>query len=294
VTTDFSESDAQRLADRGRDALIERLRPAFYETAREHADILKLDDEQIEDMIQRAADRADGLQWRRALAALATEELGLSLGEALSSPVVARAQKLADAPSYEESLAALGLDQPAARSAAPASPAAGETTVAEDEAAAPPAPNLDDAAVAEDEPVSDAEPAAKHEIEVEPEPAGLEEDDERVPAADGTTPESLRLDATHLGGIATLEAGEPDLELRIGAHGLDIARKPGRVLGRLRWREIRTLEVQTPRGLRRRRRGERAHLVIRTQHGDASFEVPTSEAALQEQLAPLIAQYAEA
>jgi hypothetical protein len=290
VSTDFSESDAQRIADRGRDALIERLRPAFYETARQHSDILQLDDEQIEQMILRAADRADGLQWRRALAAIAADELGLSLGEALSSPVVARAQEIVGAPSYEDALTALGLGQPGTAGARPGPPAPhADSAAPEDDDAGPEItgaePEIEPDAPRSDEP----DPFAPDEADEED-----EDEDEDEPPADGAAPDPLRLPATHLGGIATLEVGEQDLELRIGSNGLDIARKPGRVLGRLRWREIRTLEVQAPRGLRRRRRGERAQLVIRTQHGDASFEVPgVGEEALQEQLAPLVAHYAQ-
>ena len=66
--TDTLEETAQRIAERGRDALLERLRPAFKDAAAKHADVLELSDEQLEQMVQRAADRADGLQWRRALA----------------------------------------------------------------------------------------------------------------------------------------------------------------------------------------------------------------------------------
>jgi hypothetical protein len=101
------EQAAARIAERGREALVLRLRPAFHEAAAAHADLLDLNDEQIEEMVQRAADEADGLQWRRALASVATEELQLSLGEALGHPAVARAQELLGAPSYEQSLAAL-------------------------------------------------------------------------------------------------------------------------------------------------------------------------------------------
>jgi hypothetical protein len=105
--TDTLELTAKRIADRGRDALLARLRPAFADAAGAHAEILKLDGEQLEQMVQRAADRADGLQWRRALATVASEELGIGLGEALGHPAVERAQAIVGAPSYEDSLAAL-------------------------------------------------------------------------------------------------------------------------------------------------------------------------------------------
>jgi hypothetical protein len=99
------ETQARRIAARGRDALIERLRIAYSDAAAAHADLISLDDERIEAMVQSAADRADGLQWRRALAAVAAEELGLSSSDALAHPAVVRAQSLVGAPSYEQSLA---------------------------------------------------------------------------------------------------------------------------------------------------------------------------------------------
>jgi hypothetical protein len=103
-----NEEIAQRLATRGRDALVERLRNAYAQAAEVHADVLSIDGERLETIVQGAADRADGLQWRRALADLASGELGISLTDALAHPAVARAQELVGAPSYEDSLAALG------------------------------------------------------------------------------------------------------------------------------------------------------------------------------------------
>ena len=101
------DTQAQRIAERGRDALVQRLRSAYGDAAAAHADLISLDDERIEAMVQSAADRADGLQWRRALADVAAGELGVSPTEALSHPAVTRAQGLVGAPSYEESLAEL-------------------------------------------------------------------------------------------------------------------------------------------------------------------------------------------
>jgi hypothetical protein len=136
--SESSEQTAEKIAGRGREALIARLRPAFEEAAAAHADVLELSPEQIEEMIQRAANRADGLQWRRALAAVATEELGISLGEALSHPDVVRAHELVGAPSYEDSLAELSapLQRPAAEPAAPAAEAEGDPAEASDVEAA--------------------------------------------------------------------------------------------------------------------------------------------------------------
>jgi hypothetical protein len=101
------ETIAHRIAARGRDALVERLRTAYDGAAAAHADLISLDPERIDALVQSAADRADGLQWRRALADVAAEELGVDATEALSHPAVARAQELVGAPSYEQSLAEL-------------------------------------------------------------------------------------------------------------------------------------------------------------------------------------------
>ena len=99
------ETQANQIAARGREALVERMRTAYSDAAAAHADLISLDDERIEAMAQSAADRADGLQWRRALATVAADELGVSTNEALAHPAVVRAQTLVGAPSYEQSLA---------------------------------------------------------------------------------------------------------------------------------------------------------------------------------------------
>jgi hypothetical protein len=101
------ETLADRIAARGRDALVERLRKAYADAAASHSDIVSLDSKRIEVLVQSAADRADGLQWRRALANVASEELGVSLAEALTHPAVRQAQEQLGAPSYEASLAEL-------------------------------------------------------------------------------------------------------------------------------------------------------------------------------------------
>jgi hypothetical protein len=97
--TEVLETTARRIAERGREALVVRLRPAFAAAAKDNADVLELTDEQLEQMVQQAADQADAMQWRRALASVATEELGISLGEALIHPAVARAQEIVGVPS---------------------------------------------------------------------------------------------------------------------------------------------------------------------------------------------------
>jgi len=98
---------SQRIAARGRVALVERLRTAYRDAASAHADIVSLEEDRLEALVQNAADHADGLQWRRALAGLVAEELGVSVAEALSHPAVVRAQSIVGAPSYEQSLAEL-------------------------------------------------------------------------------------------------------------------------------------------------------------------------------------------
>jgi hypothetical protein len=261
--TETLEHTARKIADRGREALLARLRPAFEEAAAAHSDVLELEPEQIEQMVQRAADKADGLQWRRALASVATEELGIGLGEALSHPAVARAQAIVGAPSYEESLAALG-DPPAV--ATPAAPVPPPDPV--EEAAAAEAAGLESEAEPEDEAVSEDQP------EAEPGPETAEHVlDEPAPPGPPAAPGELRLTAVHLGGIAGLAAAEPELELRLSGEGLDVVRR-GDVFGRLTWNEITELDVPEPRGLMKRRRTQAANLVIRSRRGDASFEIP--------------------
>ena len=98
--TDTLEQTARRIAERGRPALLEFLRPAFQQTAADHADVVELDADQLERMVQDAADHADGLLWRRALAGVAAQELGISLGEALGHQAVARAQAIVGAPAF--------------------------------------------------------------------------------------------------------------------------------------------------------------------------------------------------
>jgi hypothetical protein len=97
------EEAARRIADRGRDALVARLRPAFAQTAASHAHLVlvPIGPQDLERMVQEAANRADGVLWRRALAAVAVEELGISLTEAIFHPAVLRAHELVEAPAYE-------------------------------------------------------------------------------------------------------------------------------------------------------------------------------------------------
>ncbi len=122
------------------------------------------------------------------------------------------------------------------------------------------------------------------------EPVDAAESPDAPGAEEGADTLSLR--AVHLGGIANLEPSEEGIELRLSDAGLDIARGSDELLGRLRWPEIRSLDVPPPKGLRRRRRGGGAHLVIRTRHGDATFEIPeVSSEDLQSRLVPLVQRH---
>jgi hypothetical protein len=313
------EHTARRIADQGREALLARLRPAFKEAAEAHRDALPLDDEQLEQMVQRAADRADGLQWRRALASVATEQLGIGLGEALGHPAVARAQAIVGAPSYEEALSALGAEPPAARSAPPVDRVetseevedevdedavleadhkdAGEGEEDEEDEGADEDEDededdeYDDEDADEDEDVDELsargrEPTAEHPPVAAP-AHGPDTHDDSEEATDG-----VRLRAIHLGGIANLSPAEGDLELLISSDGLDIIRGPEHsVLGRLTWDEIVALETPEIGGRFRRKRQADAHLVVRSEQGSASFEIPgVTSAELREHLDPLLAR----
>jgi hypothetical protein len=264
VTEEEHEETARRIAEEGRDALVGRLRPAFELAIEARGDTLAIDDQQMEQMVQRAADRADGLQWRRALASVASDQLGIGLGEALAHPAVVRAHELVGAPSYEEALSAVTGGQ------APPSP-----------------PEAEDP----EEPYAEHEGEPQEQHDLEPQPAA-EERPEREHRQHAT--ERLRLSAVHVGGIANLPEGAGDLELRFSDSGLDIARE-GKALGRLTWGEITAIDTPEPTG-RRRRRQQRTDgtIVIRSASGRAAFEVPgVSPEELREHIAPLMKDHLE-
>lgn len=304
---DTLEHTARKIADRGRDALIERLRPAFAEAASAHADLLKIDDEQLEDMVQRAADKADGLQWRRALAGVATEELGIGLGEALSHPAVARAQVIVGAPAYEDSLKGLrgtatpsaehSVAEKAAEGSAVDSPSEAHAKASEVEPTAEPEPD-EAKPVAEDE----AEPAAEPEPEPEAEEvlaedAATELDEaepavEAEPEAKAEHPAVLRIPAVHLGGVANLGSSEGDIELRFSDKGLEIVRQNDEAaLARMRWPEIQAVDVPVLRRRLLRRGPPSARLIIHSSWGEANFEIPGfTPDELHDELAPIVTQ----
>jgi hypothetical protein len=101
----------ERIARRGREVVVERLRTAFAHQAAAH-DERDLDPERLERMVQEAAARAGEALWRRSLAQAAMEELGISLAEALAHPVVADAQNLVDTGGDRQELVDTGGDAP--------------------------------------------------------------------------------------------------------------------------------------------------------------------------------------
>ncbi len=293
------EQAAAQIAQHGRDALVARLRPAFEEAAAAHADVLEIGPEQLESMVQEAADSADGLQWRRALAAVASEELGISLGEALGHPVLTRAQEIAGAPSYEESLASLdaavretGPSASAGSTGGPAG-AAGAGRPAGAAGAGQPA-----SAAGDNEAGGPQAPAPPDQSEQTTQHAAQATQQPEQPAKnvrDTQPPEifspPLRLPAIHLAGIAKLSPGQGHITLRLSEQGLDIVRgSSDGALGRLRWEDISALEVPDARGrLRRRQKKGGAHLLIRARRGDASFEIPSlAPDQLRARLAPAL------
>ncbi len=361
--TDTLEDTARRIADGGRETLVARLRPVFEQAAAANADVLKLTPQQLDRMVSYAVDGADGVQWRRALASAATEELGIAFAEAINHPAVARAQEIVGAPSYEASLAeraaAREAEKAAAReadekqsekrarsgareaereaereaareaerraAAAAAAPASGTQPEAGPVAAAgaPPEPAAAADAPPEPAPAADAPPEPAPAADTPPEPAPAADAPPELTPATAAPPEAapanraaratptpppppdtaepdaaqpdaedepleLRLLAVHLGGIANLAPAEPDLELRLSDQGLDIVRGGGAVFGRLAWEDIRTLDVVD--GRSRGVLGRRAtQLVVRSDRGNASFEVPgVSSAELREFLAPML------
>ena len=311
------EAQAHRIAARGRDALVERLRAAYGDAAAAHADLISLDDDRIEAMVQSAADRADGLQWRRALADVAAEELGVSAIEALSHPAVTQAQALVGAPSYEQSLAEL-IAQPVPPPVAPASNG-GATAVEDAPAAVEDAPA---AAVTENPAGDDLETVEADDVVLEllPEPDPIEYETQAYdveasfagdpvppppsnpfahgPAQAEASPPppdeeetAMTIPAVHLGGVANLPTKREGLMVRLSADGLDILHGERDIIGRLIWDEIEALEVPHLR-MRRRQKQLRARLVVRTPHGDASFDVPeVSGDELRDRVEPFMRLY---
>jgi hypothetical protein len=100
VTEDPITSAAERIAAGGRESLLAQLRPVFERRAARFNGGPPLDPGRLEQAVQAAADRAEGAQWRRALAEVACAELGLDLTQAIWHPAVERAHELVGAPPW--------------------------------------------------------------------------------------------------------------------------------------------------------------------------------------------------
>jgi hypothetical protein len=243
----------ERIAQRGREVVVERLRDAFAHQVATHDGGLDLDPERVERMVQEAAGRAGEALRRRSLAQAAMEELGIDLSEALAHPVLADVQELIDA----------GGD-----ASLPAAEPLPETSEGEPH-------HLD---LGSDPEHAQPWPAERHEPYAEPVPM----------VADA---QALRLSAIHVSGIETLYQGEDDLELRLSEAGLDVLKRSnGAAIGRLEWSEIETVALPAPRrGLRSRRRSRELH--VSTGRGQAQFELPgLTDEELHEYLEPTLAR----
>jgi hypothetical protein len=96
------ELSAERIAEQGRAALHGRLRAAFERQLAARPPSFTVGEAQVEDLVDTAAGRADAVLWRRCLAGVAADALGIGLAEAVSHPEVLRAHALVGAPPYEE------------------------------------------------------------------------------------------------------------------------------------------------------------------------------------------------
>ena len=279
------ETVAQRIASAGHAALVERMRTTYRSAAAAHADLISLDGERIEAMVQAAAGRADGLQWRRALADVASSQLGISATEALSHPAVARAQVLVGAPSYEQSLAEL-IASPVPQPDATAAVVAAEP---------PPEPIGYETQAYDVEAAFAADPAQAYGAAEVMEPyapdLGAPDLYEAGQPLDASSDE-LSFGAIHEGGVANLPKRGDGLGVHISAEGLDIYQGEQEIIGRLLWDEIETLQVVNLRPRRRRPETARCRLIVRTPQGDASFAVPDITGdELRSRIEPLLARY---
>ena len=256
-----AQDSAQRIAERGRETLRARLREAFEEAAAEHADVLELDEGKLERMIERAVERADGLQWRRALASAATQELGIGLGEALAHPAVVDAQRLVGAPSYEEGLAAIA----EGRSPEPGGAADGS---AEADARSP----------------GEGQARAAREGDENTAGATTQPDVERESV-------DIRVSATHVGGLTELDDGD-EVTLVFSEEGLEIVRgQSGARVVRYDWSELRRIHVRSARRILRRSAYPRVTVVAGG--AESRFEVAGVDGDwLERRLAPAQARLA--
>jgi hypothetical protein len=98
------------------------------------------------------------------------------------------------------------------------------------------------------------------------------------------------MSAVHLGGVADLPTGLA-IDLRVSADGLDIVGDYDAIIGRLGWDDLDELAVPDQRG-RLLRRDSGTRLVVRTDQGDATFDVTSLDRdELRASLAPLVARF---
>lgn len=294
--TDSMEETARRIAELGNGALLRRLRPAFDHAAVTYASRITIRGDELEKMLEQAAQRAGAAIWRRALASVAMDELKIGLGEALEHPAVIRAQEIVGAPPLD--WAALlapsepgHLSPPGLAPLEPA-PAIAELSERQPEAPAPPRTLAEPEAPAPPDTLSAAVGAAEPVVLVEPTgPVQLLEPPLAATSALG--PETIRLAAVHLDGIENLPRAGRYLELLFSEAGFDVVdAEGGDVIGRLHWDEIDAVELPSGRNsLGRRRRRARPQLVIRADRGEASFEIRgVTDDELREHLAPIMAK----
>jgi hypothetical protein len=293
---DPAELSVQRIADRGREVLLARLRVAFEETAAAHSGLVQLDRPQLERMAQDAVDRAGGALWRRSLAEAAMNELDIPLAEAYDHPAVRRAQEMLGVPAYDSAERRARPVPAAPVPAAPAPAAPVQAVPAPASRRAPAAPPREPGVPAQPpaqprKPDTPAPPPAqprKPDAPAQP-PAQPPEPDAPPDPVAPLAPDAIRVRAIHLEGIETLRPGARNIELRFSDIGVDVIdTHSGESIGRLTWPEIVSLELPRPRRSLRRRRGSGPELMVMTDRGLARFELRgISDEEAREHLAPV-------
>lgn len=211
----------ERIAQRGHEVVVERLRTAFAHQAATQGGV-DLDPERVERMVQEAVARAGEALWRRSLAQAAMEELGIDLSAALAHPALAEAQELIDARG----------DAPLPEPEAPA-----ET------------PELPEVEPHHLDLAIDAEAEVRHEPYGEPVPMVADGQALRLSAVHLGGIETLYQGDDDL----ELRLSEAGLDV--------LKRSNGAAIGRLEWSEIETVSLPAPkRGLRSRRRSRELHV----------------------------------
>lgn len=306
----IDNDDAQRIADGGHAALVSLLRPHFERQAAARADTLDLPYHRLDELIEAAAQRADGVLWRRALAEVAMIELGVDLPHAVLHPAVDRAHGLVGAPPWtppaDEPADAAEIDErdeaPRVRRIPRRRPGASADTVkrVERRPEREPEPEPEPQPAPEPQPHADAElepterPSAGWETEAPAHETGAEstETAEQPAMEVSHDRQALRLAAVHLGGIETVRQGDRDIELRLSPAGLDVLRRSsGTAIGRLEWAEIETIDLPRARRGLRPGRGKVQELHVATDRGQASFELPgLTEEQVKEHLEPMLAR----